>query len=303
MSTIAVTEATSAAAVERREIVGLARELAKRELAPHALELDERRAGALEAAWGHIAEVGFDRALLAVGDGGVGLDAGSLLLCLEEVAVGDGGVALLMLLSNAAVAALPPERAAQIGAAERWALVPAPDRRLGTSARIAVDLAASGSATVDGALCPVPGALGADGVVVLAAGDEPAVLAIESAASGVQIEACEPLLGLKSAAAGRISFTAAEAERATPAADAQLAVDASLALLRAGAGAICRGVARRAYELALEYGHARIQGGVPIVQHDAVREMLVAMAVRLASGPNWIAGIELLGPLHPAASH
>ena len=353
--------ATSEESAERQEVVALARELGKRELAPHALELDERRPGALDAAWGHVAEVGFDRALLAVDDGGVGLDAGSLLLCLEEIAAGDGGVALLMLLSNAALAALPPERAAQIGEAERWALVPAPNARLGTGARIAIGSDAGGRPTITGALCPAPGALGADGIVVVAGGAEPAVLALEAGAPGLQIEACEPLLGLKSAAAGRISFSGAEAEATTPAAEAQLAADASLALLRAGSAAIARGVARRAHELALEYAHARIQGGVPIVRHDAVSEMLVSMSVRLAAPPsigtdsraalvakiaasedavaiatdavqvfggtgymhetgveklmrdakvlqlwpepNWIAGEELVGVLHPPSSH
>jgi alkylation response protein AidB-like acyl-CoA dehydrogenase len=357
MSTVTTTSEGSA---ERQEVVGLARELGRRELAPHALELDEGRSGALDAAWGHVAEVGFDRALLAVDDGGVGLDAGSLLLCLEQIAIGDGGVALLVLLSNAALAALPPERAAQIGEAERWALVPAPSARLGTGARIEISAEAGRRPTMAGVLCPAPGALGADGIVVVAGGAEPAVLALETGAPGVRIEACEPLLGLKSAAAGRVSLSGAEAEAATPAGKAELAAEASLALLRAGAAAIARGVARRAYEMAIEYAHARVQGGVPIVQHDAVREMLVSMAVRLATPPaigtdcgaaliakiaasedavaiatdavqvfggtgymhetgieklmrdakvlqlwpepNWIAGDELVGPLHPPSS-
>lgn len=285
MSTATRTEATGEALAERREVVDLARELGKRELAPQALALDECRPGALDAAWERIAEVGFDRALLAVDDGGVGLDTGSLLLCLEEIAAGDGGVALLVLLSNAALAALPAERAAQIGEAERWTLVPAPSTRLGTGARIEIDSDGSGLPTLAGSLCPALGALGADGIVVVAGGAEPAVLALEAGAPGLQIEACEPLLGLKSAAPGRISFSGAEAETAAPAAEAQLAAHASLALLRAGAAAISRGVARRAYELAIEYGHARQQGGVPIVRHDAVCEMLVSMAVRLASPP------------------
>jgi alkylation response protein AidB-like acyl-CoA dehydrogenase len=357
---MSVVTTTSEGSAERQEVVGLARELGRRELAPHALDLDEGRSGALDAAWGHVAEVGFDRALLAVDDGGVGLDAGSLLLCLEEIAVGDGGVALLVLLSNAALAALPPERAAGIGEAERWALVPAPSARLGTAARIAIGSDTSGRLTVDGALCPAPGALGADGIVVVAGGAEPAVLALEAGSPGLRIEVCEPLLGLKSAAAGRISLSGAEAEAASGPAEAELTANASLALLRAGTAAIARGVARRAYEMAIEYAHARVQGGVPIVQHDAVREMLISMAVRLAATPsiatdcgaaliakiaasedavaiatdavqvfggtgymhetgveklmrdakvlqlwpepNWIAGEELVGPIHPPSS-
>ena len=55
-----------------------------------------------------------------------------------------------------------------------------------------------------------------------------------------------------------------------------------LMLLRAGTAAIARGIARRAYEMAMEYAHARRQGGVAIIEHDAVNDMLGAMAVRLA---------------------
>lgn len=241
---------------ERHEVVALASELGRRELGPRALELDERAPGALEAAWGRVAEVGFDRALLAVDDGGVGLDSGSLLLCLEEIAAGEAGVALLVLLANAALAALPPERAAQVGEGERWALVPSPRGRISL------------------------GALGADGLVAVESGAAPAVLALPAGAPGLAIEACEFQLGLRSAAAARVSLSDEAGERVV--ADGAAA---SLALLRAGCAAIARGVARRAHELALEYAQGRVQGGVAIVEHDAVRRMLAAMSVRLVTLP------------------
>jgi alkylation response protein AidB-like acyl-CoA dehydrogenase len=282
MSAIAATGEGSA---ERHEVVALAHEIGRRELAPHALELDESRPGALEAAWDSVAEVGFDRALLGAGEGGVGLDAGSLLLCLEEIATGDAGVALLVLLSNAALAALPPERAAEIGQSERWALVAAPADRLATPARIAVGADGDGRPTLSGTLSPAPGALGANGIVTVRAGAEPAVLALAEGAPGLRIEPCQPLLGLRSAVAARISFEDAAAEPASPANGSRAAAEASLALLRAGCAAIARGVARRAREMALEYAENRFQGGVPIIEHDAVREMLAAMTVRQATAP------------------
>lgn len=258
---MSVVETRGEGAAERHEVVALARELGRRELAPRALELDERKPGALEAAWGRVTEVGFDRALLAVDDGGVGLDAGSLLLCLEEIGAGDAGVALLVLLSNAALAALPPERAAQVGEAERWALVPSPHGRISL------------------------GADAADGLVVVEAGDEPAVLALPAGAPGLKVEACEFQLGLRAAAAARVSLSGTAAEEVSPPAEAGATAAASMALLRAGAAAIARGVARRAHEVALEYAKERMQGGVAIVEHDAVRQMLAAMSVRLAAAP------------------
>jgi alkylation response protein AidB-like acyl-CoA dehydrogenase len=293
-----VTATTGGETAERREIVAVAQELAQRELAPHALELDERRPGALETAWAHVAEVGFDRALLAVDDGGVGLDAGSLLLCLEEIGTGDAGVALLVLLANGALAALPPGRAAEVGELERWALVPAPPEQLATPARIAVREGADSRPAIAGSLSPALGALGADGIVVVAPGGEPAILALPADAPGLKMEACEPQLGLRSAAAARISLPDVTAELVSPPEQANSAVGASLALLRAGGAAIARGVARRAQEVALDYAQTRLQGGVAIVEHDAVRRMLAAMTVGLAATPAPCgAGVDRAGAL------
>src|ERR1035437_6034354 len=53
-------------------------------------------------------------------------------------------------------------------------------------------------------------------------------------------------------------------------------------VLRAGTAAIARGIARRAYEMAMEYANARRQTGVAIIEHGAVSDLLGAMAVRLA---------------------
>lgn len=274
----------SAAAAERREIVEVASELGRRELAPRALELDERRPGALEAAWGHVAEVGFDRALVPVEEGGAGLDAETLMICLEEIAVGDGGVAMLALLSNAALAVLPPELLAGARRGERWALVPSPREELPTGARIRSD-ERPGAETVDGELCPALGALGAEGMVVIGREPEPAVFAFRADAAGVEATPSAPQLGLRAAEAARLCFAAATPEVSLPAAEAVVAAAQSQVLLRVGAAAIARGVARRAQELAVAYAETRIQGGVPIVEHDAVREMLAGMAIRLAAAP------------------
>lgn len=50
---------------------------------------------------------------------------------------------------------------------------------------------------------------------------------------------------------------------------------------RAPVGAIALGIARAAYEKALEYAEARVQGGKPIVGHQAVQLMLADMAIRV----------------------
>jgi alkylation response protein AidB-like acyl-CoA dehydrogenase len=282
--------ATSAGPAERREIVSVAEELARRELAPRALELDEQRPEALAGAWTRVVEVGFDRALAGAGDG-AGLDVETLLLCLERIAAGDGGVALTVLLSNAALAALPAERVAAIAPGERWALVPAPPAGLATAAGIEAQ-GRNGDRTVRGELCPALGTLGADGLVVVAHAAEPTVLGMPAATAGMRTTPSEPQLGLRAAAAGRVSFDGTAAQVVLPEADAVVVAAQSLALLRAGAAAIARGIARRAQELALAYASSRVQGGVEIIAHDAVRDMLAAMRVRAAAGGAPAAGAE-----------
>jgi alkylation response protein AidB-like acyl-CoA dehydrogenase len=279
----AATLSGTAEVAERDQIVEVARELGTRELGPRALELDERREGALEAAWEKVTAVGFDRALVGVEDGGAELDRGSLLTCLEEIAAGDAGVAMLILLSNAAFVALPGELLADVAGDERWALVPAPPEELPTAAR--VHAGGKDDGTFDGELCPALGALGATGLVVVTREPHAAVLPIELDGAGIRVEASEPQLGLRAAASARISLSGVQVGCPLPPDRAEVAAARSLDLLRAGTAAIARGVARRAQRLAHEYALDRIQGGVPIVEHDAVRDMLAAMAVRIAGVP------------------
>ncbi len=52
-------------------------------------------------------------------------------------------------------------------------------------------------------------------------------------------------------------------------------------LSRPAVGAIALGIARAAYEKAIEYAEARIQGGKAIVGHQAVQLMLADMAIRV----------------------
>ena len=95
-------------------------------------------------------------------------------------------------------------------------------------------------------------------------------------------------MGLRGAPAASITLTSAAAQTDRPAHDGDTAaMDApqAIALLRAGTAAIARGIARHAYALALEYATARRQGGVAIIEHDAVRDMLAEMVVRLACPP------------------
>jgi alkylation response protein AidB-like acyl-CoA dehydrogenase len=59
------------------------------------------------------------------------------------------------------------------------------------------------------------------------------------------------------------------------------AVDGVLTLANAGMGTIFVGVARAAFEHALEYAKHRVQGGRPIFEHQSVRSRLFKMFVKV----------------------
>ncbi len=55
----------------------------------------------------------------------------------------------------------------------------------------------------------------------------------------------------------------------------------TLAASRGPTGAIAVGVARAAFEAALEYACTRVQGGKPLVEHQLIQEMLADMAIEI----------------------
>lgn len=258
---------STASATERAELLEVARTFARHELIPRAVELDAGDSSIVAARWHQLAQLGFDRALLEDRYGGAGLDERDLLAAIEELAVGDGGIAMCVLLGNAALAAIRPEELPLIDESARWVLVPVRSGTELTGSKRGLDV------NVASAL----GAFGADGIVLLS--DQPASVAVRAAALELECRRDQAQMGLRAAPAASIALTRATAMRAVTHVDRVH----PLTLLRAGTAAIARGIARRAYEMALAYAQERRQGGVEIVEHDAVGDMLAAMAVRLAA--------------------
>jgi acyl-CoA dehydrogenase len=265
--------------MERAELRGVARDVARHELLPRASALDGSEPVVHNECWRQLAALGFDRALLPEEYGGAGLEIAELLAVVEELAVGDAGMALCVLLSNAALALLPRVRLASIPDGARWALVPARAGKevliseSGLSARIACIL----------------GAHDADGVVIVVPGEAAAIIPLETDTPGLRLERDTSQMGLRGAPGASLTF-AHEDLASVATSDGEVrrsreraeAATGAVGLLRAGTASIARGVTRRAYELARDYAHERHQGGVAIVEHDAVTEMLAAMAVELA---------------------
>ncbi len=256
----------------------MARELARRELTPRAAALDAGGQDVLAECWRLLVELGLDRALLSEQHGGAGLGIPDLLATIEELAVGDGGIAMCVLLCNAALATLADEQLAEVPWGARWALVPAAPE---------VEVTVLGGA-LNGRLACALGAHGAYGLVVLLDGPAPTTWALDTGAADSRLERDLAQMGLRAAPAASVELTGAACAPTADESDGSstaMSAASALALLRAGTAAIAHGIARRAYEMALEYAHARQQGGVAIIEHDAVSDMLSAMAVRLACWP------------------
>jgi alkylation response protein AidB-like acyl-CoA dehydrogenase len=266
---------STATVTERAEIRAMARELARRELAPRAASLDGGDQDVLAECWRLLVELGLDRVLLNEQHGGAGLGAADLLAMIEELAVGDGGIALCVLLCNAALATLTDEQLTDIPAGARWTLVP------GTSGS---EVRTSGG-QLDGTIACALGAHAADGLVILPDVPQPAAWAIPRDAPGLKLQRDTDQMGLCAAPAASIEMAGIASAPATGGVNGSAGTASALALLRAGTAAIAHGIARRAYEAALEYAQSRRQGGVAIIEHDAVSDMLAAMVVRLACWP------------------
>ena len=270
-----------------RALADLARQIARRELLPAAGRLDISDAETIGACWRVMCDVGLDRALRSESEGGAGIGALDLLAVIEELAVGDAGIALAVLLANVAFVAMPSARAATLPPGARWAAVP-----VGWGAQLTIR-----QGRLEEISTLAFGAHGAHGLVfVLPAspGDDRSrcsVLCAQGSTPHLRREREEHQLGLSGAPAAMVAFSVADAQlrsgssldpwsgeqRRGGGCEAELCL---FDLMRRGAAAIARGIARRAEQLALEYAQQRRQGGVAIVAHDAVRDMLGAMAVR-----------------------
>lgn len=72
-------------------------------------------------------------------------------------------------------------------------------------------------------------------------------------------------------------------------------VEMVLAMANAYMGSTFSGVARAAYELALDYAKERVQGGVPIIQHQGVRSRLFKMFAKVEAAQSLSRRVHLIG--------
>jgi alkylation response protein AidB-like acyl-CoA dehydrogenase len=145
--------------------------------------------------------------------------------------------------------------------------------------------AASGEWVINGtkdcvANAPIAGLLAV--LVQIPGRHAPSVVLVPTSTAGVEVRAHDK--PWRHGASGVVTFTDCKVPAGNLLADGAAALLTGAATPGRGiplAQAINVGIARAAYEAALEYGRLRVQGGRPIIEHQAIGTKLADVAVRL----------------------
>ncbi|MBI4628209.1 MAG: acyl-CoA dehydrogenase family protein [Candidatus Rokubacteria bacterium] len=271
-------------APERRQMVLAVRQFVEKEVVPAAQELDAAGAypGELVAA---LAELGVLGALVPQDWGGLGLDARTFAMLVEELARGSAALAAVVATHAAVTHALAC--AGTEGQKRRWLPALARGEPLAAAAfrRGALDARADGPAwRLDGATTFVDNATRAALFLVQAREERhgPACFLVERATDGVTVgrpagtigerglDHCALILeGARVPAAGLLGEIPGHGGAHA---------GAALAVGRLAAAATALGLAQAALEAALRYAQQRTTFGKPISQHQAIQLKLADMA-------------------------
>jgi len=295
---------------EQLEIRDTVREFVTREVKPVVLKADRLDVADRRLPMHLIEEasrLGLRTLALSEDNGGIGADALTSSIVAEELAAGDADIAAV-LTETSRLAHLVFDRA--LPEAERDRLLPTfladdraqfafADRESGTDTRLgahyhrphvtAPSLAATAVQAGNGewvitatktcvANAPVARLLAVTVKIAGRAGDR--VLLVPADAPGVMV--APHAKAWPHGTCGDVTF----ADCRVPAGN--LLADDAAALLRDGGGrgaplaqAINLGIGRAAYEAAVDYAHLRVQGGRPLIEHQAIATKLADIAIRL----------------------
>jgi alkylation response protein AidB-like acyl-CoA dehydrogenase len=257
-----------------REMVLAVRLFADKEIAPVAQELDAD-ADRLTSAVRALGDLGVLGALVGGEHGGLGLDARTVMLLLEELARASGALGALVSGHLAATAALVSAPAAQ---QRHWLPVLARGDKLGT---LVDDPALSARADGDGWRLSGMAAAASAGIDVFVAALEAdgGMLALLDR-DAVRLSERVPTLGLRGVASRTLSLDGVRigGEQLVP---GPAAPARRIAMLGVAATAV--GIAQAAFEAALRYSQQRSTFGKPIAQHQAVQLKLADMATSITA--------------------
>jgi alkylation response protein AidB-like acyl-CoA dehydrogenase len=242
-------------------IVETVRKFVADSVAPHALELDEHRKPVTDE-FGGLAELGLFGLPVGEAAGGVGMGLLPFVASVEEVALGNGSLARLLIEQVQCALALEAagrtdELEGIVGGATRVAFV-GPEHHVthdGNGLRGTAEL--------------VPGAAAAEWLVV-AAGDKLFLCAMP----GCKVDAL-PTLGLASASPARVTFAGSKATEIGSGAAAQAAVGKARLAAWLGGAAMAVGRGTASIMGARKHAGERIAFGKPLLAQQAVARKLV----------------------------
>jgi alkylation response protein AidB-like acyl-CoA dehydrogenase len=286
-------------ASERSEIQAMAREFAETELRPRSAEWDARRE-LDDDVFGKLAEQGFLGMLVPEEHGGLGFDYPTYVTVLEELAWGDGAVALAVSAHNGLVATTLVRHGTE-EQKSRWLPALASGERLGafslSETQAGSDLAAMTTRArregagwrLDGDKRWVTNGARAGLIVVFAATGERGVgtFLVTPEDEGLRAGARERTLGLRASETVPLELRGVQLDADRLVGDARAGLRYALEAVdvgRIGTAAQAVGIGRSAMEHAAAYALEREQFGQPIARFGAIQEKLAGMAERLAAG-------------------
>ncbi len=292
-------------AEQRREIVALAREFAQREIAPHAAEWDRAKAFPRELL-AQLGELGFLGMRVPEAYGGLGLDALTYLMVLEEIAAADASVSITVGVHNSLGCGMLVRHGSE-AQKERWlprlargevlAAFALSEPEAGSDAAGLTTQAERAGAewVLNGAKAWVTSGDLAGLVVVLARTDSPgerrgsrgiSAFLVPGDAAGLEHGRPEDKMGLRASRTTGLVLrdvrVGADALLGEEGAGLRLALEA-LDYGRLGVAAQAIGIARAALEAAIRYAGERRQFERPIKDFQAIQFKLADMATRLAA--------------------
>jgi alkylation response protein AidB-like acyl-CoA dehydrogenase len=284
---------------ERLEIQAMAREFAETELRPRTADWDASRE-LDEDVFAKLAEQGFLGMLVPEEHNGLGFDYSTYVTVLEELAWGDGAVALSVSAHNGLVATLLARHGSH-DQKRRWLPALASGEVLGAFAlsetRAGSDLAAmatrarreGASWRLDGDKRWVTNGARAGLVVVFARTGERGVGAflVTPEDEGFAVGAREQTLGLRASQTVSLELHGVLLDADRLVGDERAGLRYALEAVdvgRIGTAAQAVGIGRSAMEHAAAYALEREQFGQPIARFGAIQEKLAGMAERLAAG-------------------
>jgi len=260
---------------DRRRMLLAVRQVVDKSVAPVAAEHD-RNGLVPDEIIAELADLGVFAALVPPSHGGLGLDAATWTMVIEEVARAWAAPALLATAQGAVASALAvadddsARHLAALGRAELLAAV--------VSLPTALARRDGAEYAIDGETGPVPHSPRASLLAVTLA-DGTAWWLVPSSMPGLTVTPAPPDLGLRGAPPAMISLRGVRVPIAPSAASAS----ALLGMAELGVAAVAVGLGQAAFEAALRYSQQRTTFGKAICQHQAVQLKLADMATRLTA--------------------